>query len=133
MGDPAGIGGELTVRAWQALRRGGPPFVALDDPARLSALGAPVCEVASPDAAGFADALPVLPVRLASPAVPGRPDAANAPATIASIERAARLALEGAVAGVVTNPISKAALYGAGFAFPGHTEFLGALDRRRRR
>ncbi len=127
MGDPAGIGGELTVRAWQALRGSGPAFVALDDPARLAALGAAVREIASPDAAGFADALPVLPVRLAAPTTPGRPDAANAPATIASIERAARLALAGAVAGVVTNPISKAVLYGTGFAFPGHTEFLGAL------
>ncbi len=127
MGDPAGIGGEITVAAWRALRTTGPAFVALDDPARLAALGAPVRVVAEPDASGFADAIPVLPVPLAAPAIPGRPDAANAPATIASIERAARLAMAGEVAGVVTNPISKAVLYGTGFAFPGHTEFLGAL------
>ena len=38
MGDPAGIGGELTLRAWLALRHGGPCFVALDDPDRLAAL-----------------------------------------------------------------------------------------------
>ncbi|HEX4261797.1 MAG TPA: 4-hydroxythreonine-4-phosphate dehydrogenase PdxA, partial [Acetobacteraceae bacterium] len=127
MGDPAGIGGEITVAAWRALRTTGPAFVALDDPARLAALGAPVRVVAEPDASGFADAIPVLPVPLAAPAIPGRPDAANAPATIASIERAARLAMAGTVAGIVTNPISKAVLYGTGFAFPGHTEFLGAL------
>jgi 4-hydroxythreonine-4-phosphate dehydrogenase len=127
MGDPAGIGGELTVRAWQALHRDGPCFVALDDPQRLT--GVPIVEVASPDAARavFADALPVLPIRLASPARPGHPDKANARAVIASIERAAALCLAGEASGMVTNPINKAALYDAGFAYPGHTEFLAEL------
>jgi 4-hydroxythreonine-4-phosphate dehydrogenase len=127
MGDPAGIGGELTVRAWQALHRDGPCFVALDDPQRLT--GVPIVEVASPDAAQavFADALPVLPIRLASPARPGHPDKANARAVIASIERAAALCLAGEASGMVTNPINKAALYDAGFAYPGHTEFLAEL------
>ena len=31
---------------------------------------------------------------------------------------------------MVTNPIAKATLYAAGFKFPGHTEFLGALAER---
>ena len=48
---------------------------------------------------------------------------------MASIEQATRLALAGEVGGVVTNPINKAALYQAGFAYPGHTEFLAAPDR----
>ena len=38
MGDPAGIGGELTLRAWLALRGNGHSFVALDDPQRLVSL-----------------------------------------------------------------------------------------------
>jgi 4-hydroxythreonine-4-phosphate dehydrogenase len=75
----------------------------------------------------FADALPVLPVRLAAAPVAGRPDAANAGAVVASIEQATRLALAGEAGGVVTNPINKAALYQAGFAYPGHTEFLAYL------
>src|SRR5579863_10039562 len=127
MGDPAGIGGELTMRAWQALHRDGPCFVALDDPQRLA--GVPIVEVTSPDAAQavFADALPVLPIRLASPARPGHPDKANARAVIASIERAAALCLSGEASAMVTNPINKAALYDAGFAYPGHTEFLAEL------
>jgi len=131
MGDPAGVGGEITVKAWQALRATGPAFVALDDPARLRAIAPdlPVREVALPEevAATFADALPVLPTALAAPAVPGRPDPANAAATIAAIERAVTLALAGRVGGVVTNPINKAVLYEAGFRHPGHTEFLAAL------
>ena len=133
MGDPAGIGGELTLGAWRALREGGPEFVVLDDPDRLRALAAslrldiPIAEVATADAVGFAEALPVLPVRLANPPRPGHPDPANAPAVIAAIEQATGLARAGAVGGVVTNPINKSALYQAGFAYPGHTEFLAAL------
>jgi 4-hydroxythreonine-4-phosphate dehydrogenase len=131
MGDPAGIGGEITVQAWQALRAEGPVFVALDDPARLRGIArdVQVREVAGPEdaAALFADALPVLPVPLAAPVVAGRPDPVNARATIAAIEQAVSLAMAGRVAGVVTNPINKAALYDAGFRHPGHTEFLAAL------
>jgi 4-hydroxythreonine-4-phosphate dehydrogenase len=133
MGDPAGIGGELTLRAW--LSRATAPFIALDDPDRLTAMAArlhlpvPVHEIHAPSeaAAIFPHALPVLPVRLAAPAPPGRPDPANAPAVIASIERATALALRGEAGAVVTNPINKAALYAAGFAHPGHTEFLAEL------
>jgi 4-hydroxythreonine-4-phosphate dehydrogenase len=129
MGDPAGIGGELTAKAWAALRDGGPAFFAIDDPARLAAYSVPVREVFSAAEAGgvFAEALPVLAERLAVPSVPGQPDAANATAVIASIERAVRLVQAGDAAAVVTNPIAKSVLYQAGFAYPGHTEFLGAL------
>ena len=127
MGDPAGIGGELTVRAWQALHASGPAFTAIDDPSRLH--GVPVCTVGSlAEAAGvFAEALPVLPVRLAARVVLGSPDRANAAATIASIERAVQLAQAHEATAVVTNPISKAVLYAAGFRHPGHTEFLAEL------
>ena len=134
MGDPAGIGGELSLKAWLA-RRHARPFVALDDPDRLRnlarALGldVPVRVVNAVDAAEavFREALPVLPVRLAAAVRPGHADPANAPAVIASIERATRLAMAGDAAGVVTNPIHKSTLYGAGFPHPGHTEFLAAL------
>ncbi len=134
MGDPAGIGGELTLAAWLT-RRQARPFVALDDPARLAGIAAHLGldvvlrEVASlaEGAECFAEALPVLPVILAAEPRPGVPDRANAPAVIASIERATKAALAGEAAAVVTNPIHKSTLYGAGFAHPGHTEFLAAL------
>ena len=129
MGDPAGIGGELTLKAWSALRRSGPAFVALDDPGRLRELdpSIPIEIVGAVEEAHFGDALPVLATKLATASTPGRPDPANAAAVIASIEAAVRLAQAGRAAAVVTNPISKATLYQAGFAHPGHTEFLGAL------
>jgi 4-hydroxythreonine-4-phosphate dehydrogenase len=135
MGDPAGIGGELTLRVWQALRRGSLRFAVLDDTDRLATLArslsldVPIARIATFEEAAqkFADALPVLHVPLAAAPRPGHPDKANAQAVIASIERATRLALSGDAGGVVTNPINKAALYEAGFAYPGHTEFLAAL------
>jgi 4-hydroxythreonine-4-phosphate dehydrogenase len=74
----------------------------------------------------------VLPLPLAAPVTPGRPDPANAPAVIASIERAVALAKEGRAGAVVTNPIQKSVLTAAGFPHPGHTEFLGELAGRGR-
>ncbi len=122
MGDPAGIGPEITRAAWDALRGTGPAFALVGDPR----LGTPVASAAEAVEC-FPHALPVLPVELVAPPHPGRPDLRNAAAVIESIERAVRLAFAGEAGGVVTNPISKATLYGAGFAYPGHTEFLGAL------
>jgi len=127
MGDPAGIGGEIAVAAWRA---GAPLFFAIDDPARLAALGAPVAEIEDPAQAEavFPHALPVLPERLPKTPRPGAPDPANAASVVASITRAVALTQAGAAAAVVTNPINKQALReGAGFAFPGHTEFLAHL------
>jgi 4-hydroxythreonine-4-phosphate dehydrogenase len=134
MGDPAGVGGELSLRAW-LVRRHALPFVALDDPDRLAriaralALEVPIRVVDSFAAGGavFAEALPVLPVPLAAPPRPGVPDPANAASVIASIEQATKAALAGTAAGIVTNPIHKSTLYGTGFPYPGHTEFLAAL------
>ena len=131
MGDPAGIGGEITLKAWSALRHAGPAFVALDDPARLRAIDAdiPMHAIGTIEEAAdvFGQALPVLPTPLAMPSTSGKPDPANARAVLDSIETAVRLAQSGRARAVVTNPISKATLYQAGFPYPGHTEFLGAL------
>ncbi|MCK8784801.1 4-hydroxythreonine-4-phosphate dehydrogenase PdxA [Roseomonas sp. NAR14] len=131
MGEPAGIGAEIAAAAWRLLRATGPAFVLLDDAARIAALpgGCPVERVATPEdaARAFPQALPVLHRPLPAPAVPGRPDPANAPAVIAAIAEAVALAQAGRVAGLVTNPIQKATLYAAGFAHPGHTEYLAEL------
>jgi 4-hydroxythreonine-4-phosphate dehydrogenase len=135
MGEPAGVGGELTLKAWMALREEGPAFVALDDPARLESIAralqwrVPVraVQTMAEGRRAFAEALPVLPVPLPAPATPGRLDPANAPAIIASIERAVALTRAGEASAIVTNPIQKSNLTAAGFRFPGHTEFLEHL------
>jgi 4-hydroxythreonine-4-phosphate dehydrogenase len=127
-GEPAGIGPEVAAAAWAALRDS-LPFVWIGDPRHLPP-GTPVAELTDPAGAALvaAQALPVLPLAFAQPSVPGRLDPANAPGVIAAIEQGAALARTGAVAGLVTAPIHKKALIdGAGFTYPGHTEFLAAL------
>jgi 4-hydroxythreonine-4-phosphate dehydrogenase len=137
MGDPAGVGPELALCAWLARDAASPPFFVLADPAALAALarrldlGAPIAEVEpSEAAAAFARALPVVPLAGRVDAKPGAPSPDFAAATIESIERAVAFVRSGAARAVVTNPIAKATLYAAGFKFPGHTEFLGALAER---
>ena len=134
LGDPAGVGPEIIVKAWNELRRGGPPFLVVGDYQALASAsgggGAAILkQVIAPAEAVevFKDALPILNLPLKSPVVAGQPSAASAGAIIQWIETAVGLALSGAVAGVVTAPIAKAPLYEAGFKFPGHTEFLGEL------
>ncbi len=123
-GDPSGIGPEIAARAWRA---GGTPFVWIGDPAHLPD-GTPWCAVDSPEQARDAQALPVLVHDFPAPAPPGAPDPANAAAVVAVIARAVELVQASAASGLVTCPINKAALRdGAGFAFPGHTEYLADL------
>jgi len=139
MGEPAGIGGEV-LAAWRRRHAGDPVLFAVDDPGRLrrvaalAGIGAGVAVIDDPSEAGAAvgSALPVLPLAREVPFPLGRLDPASAPAVLESIERAVSLARAGHAAAVVTNPIHKANLYAAGFAFPGHTEYLAHLAGVRR-
>ena len=133
LGDPAGVGPEIVVKAWNQLRHEGPAFMVVGDAQSVaSASGAnmrTVRRVTTPKeaVAVFSEALPVLDIPLRSPVIAGQPSSTAAQAIIRWIETAVGLALSGAVSGVVTAPIAKAPLYAAGFGFPGHTEFLGEL------
>lgn len=133
MGEPAGIGGELTLTAWRAAKEQDlPVFAATDDPERLERIAraqgwhVPIKEIAALDEAPgcFGSALPVLKTPLVTTSRAGHPDAANSPAVLASIDRALDATLGGAASAMVTNPIHKATLYAAGFGAPGHTEYL---------
>jgi 4-hydroxythreonine-4-phosphate dehydrogenase len=135
LGEPAGIGPEITLLAW--LRRSSehiPTFYLRGDIALLRQraaqlqLAVPFAEVAPQDAAAaFAEALPVVPIGQPATAAPGVPDANSAAAAIASIRLAVEDVQAGRASAVVTNPIAKSVLYQAGFAHPGHTEFLAEL------
>ncbi|MCM2561215.1 4-hydroxythreonine-4-phosphate dehydrogenase PdxA [Lutimaribacter sp. EGI FJ00015] len=127
-GEPAGIGPETAARAWAELKDS-LPFFWIGDSRHLPA-GTPTCEIDTPaDAAGaMARGLPVLPHPFATDAQPGQPDPANAQGVIDVIARAVELVQSGAASAVCTSPINKKALKdGAGFAYPGHTEYLAAL------
>ncbi len=134
-GEPAGIGPDITIKAW--LRRNElklPAFYLLGDRDFLSrraktlGLNVAIADVRAEDAPGaFADALPVVATGHAATAQPGLPDDTSADAAIASIRQAVGDVVAGRAGAVVTNPIAKSVLYRAGFRHPGHTEFLAEL------
>ncbi len=127
-GEPAGIGPEVAARAW-ALLAGEIPVVWLGDPRHLPR-DTPhrVIATASEAAAVGTDALPVLRHDFPQSAIAGQPEPANAQGVIDVIARAVRLVQDGDASALCTAPIHKKALKdGAGFAFPGHTEYLAAL------
>jgi 4-hydroxythreonine-4-phosphate dehydrogenase len=131
MGDPAGVGPDITLASWQARKEHAlPAFVvygdveALQDRARTLGLNVPVASIASPSEAStvFADALPVC--HLAAPA--GDVDAM----IVAAIESATAAVVAGEALALVTNPIAKRSLGGLQLDYPGHTAFLGKLAAR---
>lgn len=138
MGDPAGIGPDITLRMWEMRKSLAlPPFILLACPAVLSErartlnIDLRICEC---DAGGNLQAddgaLNIVPLENAVSARAGQPQPGNAGAVIEAIERAVALTMEGSASAVVTNPIAKSELYAAGFVFPGHTEFLAELAKR---
>ncbi len=132
-GDPAGIGPEIAAKAWDKLRETC-PFLYIGDAAHLPA-GTPVAPISDPAEAhaASASALPVLQLDFPVPNRPGHPDPANAPSVVDAIEQGVALVQSGAASALCTAPINKKALIdGAGFNFPGHTEFLAALTGRSR-
>lgn len=138
MGDPAGVGLQITALAWRhRAQLGLPSFVVFADPRALKThiaeidTAIPVSEIKHPDDAGhvFPDALPVISVTLDGDLQLGKPDKLHAGAILQSIERAVEGTLAGETSAIVTNPITKATLTEAGFPYPGHTEFLGALAK----
>ncbi|MCF3973130.1 4-hydroxythreonine-4-phosphate dehydrogenase PdxA [Paracoccus salsus] len=122
-GEPAGIGPELAPLALAS----GVEFAWIGDPRHLPP-GTGFQEISAPSDPVPEGLLPVLPHEFAAAATPGRPDPANAKGVIAVIARAVEMVMHGEAAAITTLPISKQALKeGAGFAFPGHTEYLADL------
>lgn len=125
LGDPAGIGPEIVLKAWRALRDTGPAFAIFADPDQLQSAAEQLdCPRPEPmgEMAGVREAFQDVP-----PVVSLAKAASEPGAALASIEAAVAAALTGSAGGVVTAPVSKARLYDEGFAFPGHTEFIAHL------
>ncbi len=147
MGDPAGIGPDVTLEAYAAREvHGLNPFYVIGDAdvlrerARLTGFSGriSVVERSSRDGASwatdipgtFSSALPVMHTAMPSPVRAGTPDPANGPAVIASMDRATEDVRQGFASGVVTSPIAKDVLFATGFDYPGHTGYLAELSRR---
>lgn len=129
LGDPAGIGAEVTLKALAALARrypGLPPVLLVGCRRWLLATHRRL------KAAGCADlfdpeALVVEDLPLAEWVEPGQAGAAAGAAGYAWLTRAAQLVLEGHGRALVTAPIAKAGWQAAGHDYPGQTERLAEL------
>ncbi len=137
MGEPAGIGPDVALMAWRdrAAHRL-PPFYVIGDAAFMEAraarlgIGVPVVPCLPEEVRDtFAFGLPVLDI---GEGIEDRPGEAT-PETGAVVIEAIRAGVDhirsGRAGAIVTAPISKVVLAAAGFAHPGHTEFLGELAR----
>ena len=127
-GEPAGIGPETAVAARRRLGAS-VPFFLIGDPRHLPEGTAWQAITACDQALTVpATVLPVLVHPFPAQTRPGQPDPANAASVVAVIAQAVDLVQSGAASAICTAPIHKKALKdGAGFAFPGHTEFLAHL------
>jgi 4-hydroxythreonine-4-phosphate dehydrogenase len=123
MGEPSGIGPEVTVKAWAALSgRTGKRALRL--------VGNSGVFLAAAQNAGIEPSQlrnAVVETGHTVNAVSGKPSTQNSAAVIAAIEKGVHAVQAGEAAALVTAPIHKAVLAEAGFAFPGHTEFLASL------
>lgn len=127
-GEPAGVGPELAAKAWNVLRER-VPFFLIGDARHLPA-DMPHVRITDPAEApgAMAHGLPVLHRDFGPAVTPGVAQAAHAQPVIDAIAEGVSMAMSGRAAALCTAPIHKKALAdGAGFAYPGHTEFLAAL------
>ena len=142
MGEPAGVGPDVVLRAHEILKRDAPTsdapapeLLVFGDPDLFVRRGArlgvsfPIAACASAeDCAAAPDALRVIATGQAADR-PGVLDPQTAPTTVAALQAAVEAVRAGACDGLVTAPIHKANLYRAGFSHPGHTEYLEAQAR----
>lgn len=138
MGDPAGIGPDIILKAYQErIACQLEPFLVLgcaaifQHRAKQLGLSIPIIEATPENAADlFSKALPVLSVGDCKEVEAGHPSQASAPTIIAAIETGVELIKAHRAGALVTAPIAKSVLQKAGFTHPGHTEFLGELSER---
>lgn len=125
MGEPAGIAGEITGKAYHKAKK---PFFVVGDIDYFK-LYANVIAIDHPSEAisAFEKGLPVINCPFHSPVILGKPNPSHVSAIQKSIEVAVEYVKDAHASHVTTNPIQKSNMYQGGFNHPGHTEFLGYL------
>ena len=122
MGDPAGIGPEIILRALARAPKTGleGPFVVYGCPGWMEAVARRLGLNT-----GLLEVVPVTEMPEDLPV--GQVSAAGGEAAFQAVYRAAQDAMAGKVRAVVTAPLSKAAMNLAGHVYPGHTEILAEV------
>ena len=128
LGDPAGIGPEITAKAWaERARHGLTAFFAVGDARSIEAVwSGPIERIDTPmqATAVFERALPLMQVEDPGEIIPGQPNLEGARCSLDSLELAVGLTRSGAARALVTGPVSKSQLYAIGYSHPGQTEFV---------
>lgn len=134
VGDPAGIGPEVVLKAARDPRAEVARLLAIGSLEALRAAAelvpdAPALRaVASPAEARFEEGtLDVLVVPSDRPVPVGKLSAEAGKIAFDGVARAVELALAGDIDGIVTAPLNKEAIALAGHPYPGHTEILAEL------
>lgn len=129
MGEPAGIGPDIVIKAARELRRFNTvlladPQVMLERAEMLDRdFSAGLYEPGDP-----APGLSIAPMRLVHPCRAGQADARNAPAVLAAIERGVQGCLNREFDALVTGPVNKSIMRKGGLDFMGHTEYLARIS-----
>ena len=130
-GDPAGVGPEVAVSAWKALKDEIPLCILIDPDFLPKNIKIKILDQAPLISDFEENVLTVIRHKFAENKVPGKPNPKNARATITAIERGVHFIKNGQCSAICTMPVSKSILQdGANFPFPGHTEYLAHLDRK---
>lgn len=134
-GEPAGIGPELVCR--YAAKNSGHGITAVADvdllrqTAKQLGIELNIHPYGEPSKDGR-NHLPVIPVKLATPASAGKLDKANASYVLKTLETATDLCMSQQYRALVTGPVQKSIINDAGIPFSGHTEFLCERAGRKR-
>ena len=131
-GDPSGVGPEVAVSAWKALRDEIPLCMLIDPRFLPKNINIKILDQPPVTSDIERHTLAVVRHNFFENRVPGKPNPKHAEATIKVIERGVRFVKNGQCSAICTMPISKSVLKdGANFPFPGHTEYLAHLDGRK--
>lgn len=141
MGDPAGIGPEIIIKALvhAKIRGSCRPIIVgdrtpLEEAIALLKLSVQLRVVQSPEeyrATPKGRTIELIDMGVAKKIRKGKPTAEGGKASVHYIQKAVELALDKHVDGIVTAPISKEAIHMAGFKWPGHTEMISELTHTR--
>ncbi|UCD85828.1 MAG: 4-hydroxythreonine-4-phosphate dehydrogenase PdxA [Deltaproteobacteria bacterium] len=142
MGDPAGVGPEVIIKAlsrpglyrqFRPLVLGDPAIISraiklLSLPLELQILGATEVNDLSRLSCHPGE-IPLIPLSSLDPKKisPGHPDHSCGEVVVSYLKEAVKLARKGRISAIVTAPISKEIMNRAGYHYPGHTELLAEL------
>ncbi|MDA7592592.1 4-hydroxythreonine-4-phosphate dehydrogenase PdxA [Rhodobacteraceae bacterium] len=128
-GDPAGVGPEVAISAWKALKDEIPLCILIDPNFLPKNINIKILEQPPLTSDIERNSLTVIRQNFVERRTPGKPNPKHAESTIEVIKRGVQFVKDGQCSAICTMPISKAMLkVGANFPFPGHTEYLAHLD-----